>query len=165
GLETRKKYTEYLENSFLIFFVNQFSYSGGKQSISPKKVYCIDPGLRNAVSFKFSTDTGRAIENLVFIELKRRSSDSTEIYYWKNKGEVDFVIKVGLRVKELIQVCYSMDEKTEKQEVRSLIKAMDEFKLEEGLVITEDIDKEEKVDDKKIMYKPLWKWLLKWQKG
>ena len=122
--------------------------------------------MRNAVSFKFSADIGRAIENLVFIELKRRSSDSTEIYYWKNKGEgeVDFVIKVGLRVKELIQVCYSMDEKTEERKVRSLIKAMDEFKLEEGLVITEDIDKEEEVDDKKIMYKPLWKWLLKWQK-
>jgi len=164
SVNTVKKYTEYLENSFLMFFVNQFSYSGGKQLISPKKVYCIDPGLRNAVSFKFSAGTGRAIENLVFIELKRRSSDSTEIYYWKNKGEVDFVIKVGLRVKELIQVCYSMDENTEEREVRSLIKAMDEFKLEEGLVITEDLDKEEEVDDKKIMYKPLWKWLLKCQK-
>jgi predicted AAA+ superfamily ATPase len=160
SVNTVKNYTEYLENSFLMFFVNQFSYSGSKQLISPKKVYCIDTGLRNAVSFKFSADIGRAIENLVFIELKRRSSDSTEIYYWKNKGEVDFVIKVGLRVKELIQVCYSMDEKTEEREVRSLIKAMDEFKLKKGLVITEDLDKEVEVDNRKIMYKPLWLWLL-----
>ncbi|HJH27831.1 MAG TPA: hypothetical protein C5S37_13960, partial [Methanophagales archaeon] len=59
-----------------------------------------------------------------------------------------------------IRVCYSLDEKTEEKEVRSLIKAMDEFKLKEGLEITEDLDKEEEVDDKKIMYKPLWKWLL-----
>jgi len=85
-----KNYIEYLENSFSIFFVNQFSYSSSKRLLSPKKVYCIDIGLRNAVSFKFSADIGRAIENLVFIELKRRasSSDSTEIYYyhWKNKG-------------------------------------------------------------------------------
>jgi predicted AAA+ superfamily ATPase len=78
-VNTVKNYTEYLENSFLIFFVNQFSYSGGKQSISPKKVYCIDTGLRNAVSFKFSDDLGRAIENLVFIELKRRSSEAVRI--------------------------------------------------------------------------------------
>lgn len=70
------------------------------------------------------------------------------------------MIKEGLRVKELIQVCYSMDEKTEEREVRSLIKAMDEFKLKEGLVITEDLDNEVEVDNKKIMYKPLWKWLL-----
>jgi len=75
------------------------------------------------------------------------------------------VIKEGLRVKELIQVCYSMDEKTEEREVKSLIKAMDEFKLKEGLVITEDIDKEVEVDNKKMVYKPLWKWLLEWRKG
>ncbi|MCK4397364.1 MAG: ATP-binding protein [Methanophagales archaeon] len=164
SVNTVKNYTEYLENCFLIFFVNQFSYSGSKQSKSPKKVYCIDTGLRNAVSFKFSADIGRAIENLVFIELKRRSSEA-EIYYWKNKGEVDFVINEGLHIKELIQVCYSMDEKTEEREVRSLIKAMDEFKLKKGLVITEDLDKEVEVDNKKIVYKPLWMWLLKCRKG
>ena len=160
SVNTVKNYTEYLENSFLIFFVNQFSYSGGKQLLSPKKVYCIDTGLRNAVSFKFSADIGRAIENLVFIELKRRSSEA-EIYYWKNKGEVDFVIKEGLRVKELIQVCYAIDEKTEEREVKSLLKAMDEFTLKEGLVITEDVDKDEDVANKKIVYRPLWKWLLR----
>jgi len=72
------------------------------------------------------------------------------------------VIKEGLRVKELIQVCYSMDEETEEREVRSLMKAMAVFKLKEGLVITEDIDEEVEVevDNKKIVYKLLWKWLL-----
>ena len=70
------------------------------------------------------------------------------------------MIKEGLRVKDLIQVCYSMDEETEEREVRSLIKAMAVFKLKEGLVITEDIDEEVEVDNKKIVYKPLWKWLL-----
>ncbi len=70
------------------------------------------------------------------------------------------MIKEGLCVKELIQVCYSIDEKTEEREIRSLIKAMDEFQLKEGLVITEDLDKEVVVDNKKIVYKPLWLWLL-----
>ena len=70
------------------------------------------------------------------------------------------MIKEGLRVKELIQVCYSMDEETEEREVRSLMKAMAVFKLKEGLVITEDIDEEVEEDNKKIVYKLLWKWLL-----
>ena len=72
------------------------------------------------------------------------------------------MIKEGLRVKELIQVCYSMAEETEEREVRSLMKAMAVFKLKEGLVITEDIDEEVEVevDNKKIVYKLLWKWLL-----
>ena len=89
---TVKNFTEYLENSFLVFFVNQFSFSKGIQAASPKKVYCIDTGLRNIASFRFSEDIGRLVENMVFLELKRRG---LEIYYWSGKGEVDFVIKEG----------------------------------------------------------------------
>ena len=37
---------------------------------------------------------------------------------------------------------------------------MEEFKLNQGLVITEDIDKEEEIDGKRIVYKPLQEWLL-----
>lgn len=111
------------------------------------------------VSFKFSEDLGRAIENIVYIELRRRYSQAA-IYYWKNKGEVDFVIKEGIKVKSLIQVCYSLDDVIEKREVGSLIAAMAEFKLNEGLIITDELDKEEVVDNKRIVYKPLWKWLL-----
>ncbi|CAD7766682.1 MAG: hypothetical protein DNFNHJIP_00080 [Candidatus Argoarchaeum ethanivorans] len=119
----------------------------------------MDTGLRNVVSFKFSEDIGRAIENLVFIELKRRSSQ-TEIYYWKNRGEVDFVIKNGMKVEELIQVCYSINEETEKREVRALVAALDEFGLVEGLIITDDIEREEEIGGRRIVFMPLWKWLL-----
>jgi len=120
----------------------------------------VDTGLRNVVSFKFSEDIGRTIENLVFIELKRRSSQ-TEIYYWKNREEVDFVIKNGMKVEELIQVCYSINEETEKREVSALVDAMDEFSLNNGLIITDDIEREEEIDGRRIVFMPLWKWLLK----
>jgi predicted AAA+ superfamily ATPase len=155
---TVKNFTEYLENSFLIFFVNQFSYSKGIQAASPKKVYCIDTGLRNIASFRFSEDTGRLVENMVFLELKRRGK---EIYYWSGKGEVDFVIKEGLHVNELIQVCWNIYDGDKKNaELKGLIEAMDEFNLKTGLIITEDSDLEENIGEKKIKYIPLWKWLL-----
>jgi len=41
-----------------------------------------------------------------------------------------------------------------------LLKAMDEFKLKDGVVITEDFEDEERIDGKKVFYKPIWKWLL-----
>lgn len=155
---TVKNFTEYLENSFLIFFVNQFSFSKGIQAASPKKVYCIDTGLRYIASFRFSEDTGRLVENMVFLELKRRGK---EIYYWSGKGEVDFVIKEGLHVNELIQVCWNIyDGDKKKAELKGLIEAMDEFDLNTGLMITEDSDHEENVGEKKIKYIPMWKWLL-----
>jgi len=72
-----------------------------------------------------------------------------------------FVVKEGLEVKRLIQVCWDIeDEKVKEREINALLKAMDEFKLKESLIITEDFEKEEEFNGKKIVYKPLWKWLL-----
>lgn len=154
-----RSYTKHLEEVFFIFSVPIFSYKIKDQMQYPRKMYCIDVGLRNAVSFKFSEDIGRLAENIVFIELKRRRK---EVYYWKNKGEVDFVIKEGLKPKELIQVCWDVEEpKTKEREVKALLEAMKEFKLKHGVIITEDYEGEEKIKGKKIKFKPLWKWLLK----
>jgi hypothetical protein len=49
---------------------------------------------------------------------------------------------------------------TKRREVKALMKAMDEFGLQEGSVLTEDFEGEEKAGKKKVVYKPLWKWLL-----
>ncbi len=164
GMETLEKYLSRIMETYLVHLVPMFSYSMKEQMQYPRKIYCIDTGLRNAVSFKFSEDKGRLSENLVFIELKRRYKQPISgIYYWKHRGgmEVDFVIKEGLKINELIQVCWDVsDTDTKKREIRSLLKAMDEFKLKEGLVITEDFEGKEKVKGKSLLYKPLWKWLL-----
>jgi len=74
---------------------------------------------------------------------------------------VDFVIKRGSGIEEVIQVCQDTeDEETKKREIRGMIKAMDGFGLSEGLVITKDFEGEERIGERKIIYKPLWKWLL-----
>jgi hypothetical protein len=159
SLETVSRFLEYAESAFLIFPVQIFSYKIKDQLQYPRKVYCIDTGLRNAVSFRFSEDIGRLYENLVYLELKRKGR---EIYYWKDPQhrEVDFVIKEGMNVKELIQVCFDIsDEKTKKREITALIKAMEEFKLNTGTIITEDYEDEEETSEKAINYIPLWKWL------
>ncbi len=84
--------------------------------------------MRNAVSFKFSEDPGRAAGNAVFIELKRRQK---EVFYWKGDGkEVDFIVKECLDVIEAIQVCWDPeDERTRKRETKALYRTMDEFDL------------------------------------
>lgn len=115
--------------------------------------------MRNAVSFKISEDCGRLAENLVFIELKRRGKD---VYYWKNgKVEVDFVVKEGLKPTEVLQVCWDItNKKTKKREIKGLITALKTFNLKKGIIITEDYFGTEIVEEKKITFVPLWKWLL-----
>lgn len=158
-------YFDLLEMAYFFFFLNHFAYSIKSQITFPRKCYCVDTGLSNAVSFKFSENLGRVYENAVFLELKRRQTlnPMTEIYYWKNpqQQEVDFVIKQGLKVNQLVQVCYNINDlKTKKREIRALKKAYKEFKCRNILIITEDYEAEEKIDTMKIKFIPLWKWLL-----
>lgn len=166
SVDTVEKFSRYLEDTFILFFLKRFSYKFREQEKSPRKVYAIDVGLANTIGFRFSQNMGRLAENLVFLELKRKEilGSDLEIYYWKdvNHREVDFLIKENLKVKQLIQVCWEVNRpETINREIRALLKAMKEFNLKEGLIITDDYEAEENIKGKKINYIPLWKWYLK----
>jgi len=86
-----------------------------------------------------------------------------EIFYWKDyqQREVDFVIKEGLKVKQLIQVSYASDrDEINEREIKSLLKASELLKCKDLLCISWDYEDEEKINGKKIKFVPLWKWLL-----
>lgn len=160
-----ERFSNYLEASYLVFFLKRFSFKVKEQEKSPRKVYAVDAGLANTIGFRFSGNFGKLAENVVFLELKRRSyfNSRMEIYYWKSlaQEEVDFVVKEDTEVKELIQVCWNVgDMNTKKRETKALLKAMDEFKLKKGLIITEDFEGEEDYDGKKVQYVSLRRWLL-----
>lgn len=165
-VETVRRFSSYLEESSIIFFIKRFSFSVKEQEKSSRKVYSADVGLSNNIGFRFSENFGKLAENIIAIELKRAVAENPnlEIYYWKDyqQREVDFIIKEGLNVKQLIQVCWDIDEyKTKEREIKSLLKCMQALNLREGIVITEDFEGEEKLKGKKIIFKPLWKWILK----
>ena len=161
---TIEKYLSYLEESFVLFSLSRFSYKVKEQLSSNKKVYCIDNGFIQAKSFKASPDLGKLYENLVASKLKKQEVDEKlRFYYWKNQQqeEVDFVIKEGLKVKQLIQVCDDInDTDTKEREVKALIKASKELKCNKLLVINDYYESEEKIKGKNIKFILLWKWLL-----
>ncbi|MDW7732833.1 MAG: ATP-binding protein [Methanolobus sp.] len=153
-------YIAYLEDAFLLFSVSHYDESLKQQMNKPRKLYCIDTGMINAVSFKLSSDTGRLYENLAFINLLRFGS---EIYYWQDqKGrEVDFVTKQGLEPTQLIQVCSDLsDPETKERELNGLLAGMKNFGTPEGTIVTSDVFGEEVVGGRTVRYVPLWYWLL-----
>jgi predicted AAA+ superfamily ATPase len=161
--KTLYNYTSYLEDAFFVFFLRKISFSVRDSELSIPKCYVNDTGLINSVSISFSQNIGKLMENAVFLELERRKKAVTNIFYWKNftGNEVDFVVKQGLRIKQLIQVCYSVEDyETKEREIKALLKASKELKCKDLLVITEDYEDEEKIKGKKIKYIPLWTWLL-----
>ncbi|MBU4338608.1 ATP-binding protein [Patescibacteria group bacterium] len=159
-LSTIERFSEYLTYPYLIYFVSKFSFSLKEQAVNPRKVYISDLGLRNAVSFDFSENKGKLLENLVFLHLLKTGK---EIYYYKTKNnlEVDFLLKEKQKIKSLIQVCLTLkDFKTKDREIDSLVKAMQELELKEGLILTKDEEDAIEVDGKKIKVMPVYKWLL-----
>ena len=137
--EKARNYSGYLEEAYLIFQLHRFSWSVKKQLTNVRKFYAIDTGLANRVSFQVGSRQGQNIETMVFIELRRRGQ---EIFYFKTKNdrEVDFLVKEGQSIKELIQVCYSMaDEQTRKRELTALRYATNELaETPRCLVLTMD---------------------------
>lgn len=162
-LNSIERYSSYFEEVYLIDFVPCFSYSLKSQEKLPRKVYCIDNGLADIVGFRFMENHGRFMENLVFTELKRRITKDNIFYCQKSNYEVDFAVRSGLKIKQLIQVCYSLDnERTRNREIKALIKASDELKCNDLLIITWDEEREQTDKGKKIKFVPLWKWLLEY---
>jgi len=157
NLGTAKSILNAFDSAFLFFFVNKYDFSIRKQIQNPKKVYCIDTGFISNVGFRFSEDSGKLLENLVFIELKRMDK---EIYYFSEKVECDFLIKEGIKIKKAIQVCYEMNEKNKEREINGLMTALDKFNLNNGLILTNSQEEELYINKKKIKVMPVWKWLL-----
>ncbi len=154
---TVQEYISYFEEAYLFFQVLKFEYSLTKQLGSIKKVYCIDNGLLNSVSFKFSKDYGKLLENLVFREL---CSKKKKIFYNRGKFECDFLLQEKEKLVGAIQVCYHLNDENKDREVKGLIEATNKAKLKKGFILTMNQEDEFVVDKKKILVLPVWKWLL-----
>ncbi|MHB1377837.1 MAG: ATP-binding protein [Candidatus Humimicrobiaceae bacterium] len=158
SFEMSSSYIDYLKSAFLILELNQFSYSLKKQQKSLKKYYSIDTGIANSISFRFSEDKGRMLENIVFLHLKNSGSN---IYYYKTRNnlEVDFLIADNMEIKDLIQVSWNIENsETRAREIKSLAAAMEELNINSSKIITYDQEEEIRVGSKTIHVIPAFKW-------
>ena len=156
---TVQEYISYLEESYLLFELYKYDFSLKKQFVSNKKVYTIDNGIRNKVALRFSTDKGRFLENMVFIELRRRQK---KFYFYKTSKnlEIDFLYNENEQV-HLLQVSYGLDDlKTREREIKAIVDAAGELPQTKNLLLT--YNEEDTLVDNNVEIKilPVWKWLL-----
>lgn len=151
-------YLDYLADSFVIYRVPIYSRSEKARQVNPAKLYAVDTGLLNAMTFRNARDHGHLLENMVYMHLRRRGYE-TEYVTTDDGRETDFLARhrtTGDR--QLIQVCWDMtDESTFKRELAGLKSAMKELSISDGTIITAD---DERTIDKDIQVIPAWKWLL-----
>jgi uncharacterized protein len=114
--DTASLYLEAIESAYLAFSCPFFVWSERKRAARNKKYYPVDTGLRRVVVTRTGEGRGKTLECATFILLRRRFRD---VYYWRGKGEVDFVV---LRDGDPVPIQVSWEGPTERHR-----KALDEF--------------------------------------
>lgn len=148
---TVREFINILEDSFLMHEVKNFSYSLKAQSRAKKKVYCIDNSFLNTISFKFSDNKGKLLENLVYTEFLK--DGFREVYFYHENKECDFILKTGKKL-YAIQVSYEVGASNVEREIDGLRSAMKKLDIQRGYVITYDTEMQL---DKNINIVPFWK--------
>jgi predicted AAA+ superfamily ATPase len=151
------EYLSHFTDAYLFFFVSRFSYSHKVQIVNPKKVYTIDNGLIEANSVSFSSDNGRLLENMVYMQLRRRTR---EIYYFSEKNECDFVVFERNKISGIYQVCWQLDQNNLDRELAGIISAMDFFGVKKGTVISHNQSDSFTKAGKAITVIPFYKWAM-----
>lgn len=153
-------YLECLSDSLVLFTLRRYSPSYEDVEQSTPKIYPVDNGLRTLVG---AEDRGRAMEQVVFLELLRRGwTPNFNLFYLSTRrGEVDFALKRGGTVSELIQVCYEVgDMETRERELGALVVAGKGLACKRLRVLTWDQEEAVRYSGRTIEFVPLWKWLL-----
>jgi predicted AAA+ superfamily ATPase len=150
-------FISHFEDAYVFFQNMKFEYSLALQLGAIKKIYCIDNGLLNAASFKFSDDKGRLLENIAYISLRRAGG---QVFYHKGKHECDFLVQEKDRVVAAIQVTEALLPENESREIGGLVEAMARHRLTEGIIITTDQHETRVLGANRIRVVPAWFWLL-----
>jgi predicted AAA+ superfamily ATPase len=159
GKNTLYDFLSYAEAIFLVGCLPKYSPKLSVREFGERRIFAIDNGLLNAVIYRFTNDRGKAVEQIVYWELRRRNN---EIFFLKNGFECDFLIKsYETRQKEVIQVCVDMSEPTtRKREIKGLLAACRIAGLESGVVVTMEEQDEFVVDGIGVRLVPLVHFLL-----
>jgi len=158
GKDTLFDYISYLQEAFALFTVPIHRHSVAAETRHPKKLFAIDNGFKKLFSISASEDYSKLYENLAFLHLRRTNQ---EIYYFKQKQEVDFYYTNLSNNKYLINVSYDISNpSTFKREISALIEAMDYYAINQSYLITSEAEDMITNQGKQIKVIPMWKWLL-----
>ena len=152
---TVEKYITSFIESFLIYKAERFDVKGKNLLARDYKYYAVDSGLRSYLLGKKSdSDMGHILENIVYLELKRRGY---EVYVGKvDDLEIDFVAQNRDGLKYYQVALTVRDEKVLKRELKSLQRTGDHYPK---YLLTLDMDLEADYDG--ITKINVIDWLLK----
>ena len=127
--QTISKYIFYLENSFILKLIYNYSGSFITSAKKLKKVYFSHPCMINALKSK-KTNIGRLVESQVVNEL------GIDFFHRRQQKEVDAIFRYDQSILP-IEIKYKSDIKSKDE--KNLIDFMQKEDIKKGLMITKDL--------------------------
>lgn len=125
-VDTVLNYLDAFENAYILYKAERYHLKGKRILRSPHKFYIVDSGIRNTILGFRDLDIGRVLENVVFLELKRRGFDVRVGV--DDQFEIDFIATKD-NEKLYIQTALSLaDEKVKNRELQGLLSTKDNYR-------------------------------------
>lgn len=160
---TAKNYLDYLKQAYMLIGVQKYSQKS-RQRMAQEKVYAVDVAMMDQRDNAFAGDNlGHRLETIVLIHLLRqcRMKDMDVYYLNERYGECDFVVCLGNRVVQAIQVSYDISaEKTRKREMKGLLLAAEQTKCDNLLLLTDHESGTTEESGHHIIIQPVYEWSL-----
>jgi predicted AAA+ superfamily ATPase len=156
GSATVDTYLEALTDAYLFYKVQRYDIKGRMHLKTESKYYICDTGLRNMILGTANKDVGHQLENIVYLELRRRGY-TVRIGKAERGAEVDFVATRNKKT-EYYQVSASvLDENTLSRELAPFRQIKDNYPR---FLVT--------LDDFSGDYDGIWQvnlidWLIEWE--
>lgn len=154
---------DFLQGAEDIFFaktLHRYSSKVTTRELGEKKIYIIDNGLLNAIRFRFTEDRGKAMEQVVFWQLMRNKKRGSDVSFFKNGYECDFVTN-GEEMPAAMQVCYGLEyPKTKQREIKGLVQTCRSLGIDQGQIIARSDSDLINIDGISIKVVPLAEYLL-----
>lgn len=159
NLETARTYLNYLEAAGLIITCEYFTKNTLKRARRNKKFYIIDPGFNAALSYETTMSDkliSKNVETSVAIALIRYLRKNTgllhpRLFYWKNKKECDFILKIS---KKIIPIEVKYKQEIKNNDLDGIIEFLISSKQKKGIVITKNTAEKREIKNKKLFLIP-----------
>lgn len=159
GKNTVYELVEICRNAYLYFTVPKYTAKIANLELGEKKLFAIDSGLLGALGVVLPHETGKLLEQAVYVECYRRSPQG--IFFDANGYECDFLLGEWDQIHTAIQVTESLaDPDVRHRELKGLLKACQKFNLKTGLILTQSTEERWDIEGIEIRVMPVWRWMV-----
>jgi len=161
GKDTVHGLVAHVEDAHLVYTLPLWTPSPARRMTNPRKSYPVDLALSRTAAFAKPDDVGHRLENLVYLELRRRGFRDLGYLDTRDGHEVDFCGRAPDDALHLVQACASLgDAATRARELRALASGMAEVGVDRATVVTLYDEEVIRLDGGEVRVVPAWRWLL-----